>query len=72
VWADSSDRLVQGNVSVSGTGTKGAAAVTATVDLSGYGTAVTITVPPSSEVKAVPYSAVAKVFGKFLRPLRHG
>jgi hypothetical protein len=70
VWADSSDRLVQGNVSVSGTGAKGTAGVTATVDLSGYGTPVTITVPPSSEVKPVPYSAVAKVFGTFLRPLR--
>jgi hypothetical protein len=45
-------------------------AVTATVDLSGYGTPVAITVPPSSEVTAVAYSTVAKVFGKFLRPLR--
>ena len=72
VWADSSDRLVQGNVSVSGTAAKGTVGVTATVNLSGYGTPVTITVPPSSEVKPVPYSAVAKVFAKFLGPLRHG
>jgi hypothetical protein len=67
VWADSSDRLVQGNIAVSGAGTKGTLGVTATVNLSGYGTPVTVTVPPSSEVKAVPYSTVAKVLGKFLR-----
>jgi hypothetical protein len=72
VWADSSDRLVQGNLSVSGTGTKGTVGVTATVNLSGYGAPVTVTVPPSSEVQPIPYSVVAKVLGKSLRPLRHG
>jgi hypothetical protein len=66
VWADSSDRLVQGTVSVSGAGKKGALGLTATVNLSNYGAPVTITVPPSSEVKAIPYATVAKLVGKFL------
>lgn len=71
LWANSSDQLVQGNLSTSGAGAKGTVGVTAKVDLSGYGSPVTITVPPPSDVKPVAYSAVAKVFGKFLRPLPH-
>jgi hypothetical protein len=71
VWADASNHLVQGNLSVSGTGAKGPVGVTATVNLSGYGTPVTVTVPPSSEVKPVPYSVVAKFFGSFLGSRRH-
>jgi hypothetical protein len=66
VWADSSDRLVQGTVSASGAGKKGALGLTATVNLSNYGAPVTITVPPSSQVKAIPYATVAKLVGKFL------
>ena len=55
VFADASDRLVQGDVSTSG--------VTARVDLSGYGSPVTITVPPASEVTSVPLSLVESFLG---------
>jgi hypothetical protein len=72
IWADSSDRLRQGNVSVTGTGAKATHGLTATVDLSGYGTPVTITVPPSSQVKSIAYSTVAAFFGKFLNTSRRG
>jgi hypothetical protein len=72
VWADSSDRLVQGSVSVSGAGKKGALGLTATADFSDYGAPVTITVPPSSQVKAIPYATVAKLLGKFLHHRNHG
>ena len=67
LWANSSDQLVQGDVTLSGTGTKGARSVDATVNFSGYGDPVTITVPPSSEVKSVPFSTVAP----FLKMIHH-
>ncbi len=66
LWADSSDRLVQGDVAVTGSGTKGPIGLTGTVDLSGYGSPVTVTVPPASEVRAVPYATVAHFLGTFL------
>ncbi|MGH9018263.1 MAG: hypothetical protein ACRDY1_11000 [Acidimicrobiales bacterium] len=69
VWADAAGQLVQGNIDVAGTGQK-AAGLTASVDLSGYGAPVTITVPPSSEVRPIPASLVADVFGKLLRHAR--
>jgi hypothetical protein len=72
VWADSSDRLVLGSVSVSGAGKKGALGLTATVGVSSYGAPVTITVPPASEVKAIPYATVAKLLGKFVHQGHHG
>jgi hypothetical protein len=72
VWADSSDRLVQGSVSVSGGGKKKALGLTATINLSNYGAPVTITVPPSSEVKAIPYATVAKLLDKFVHHGHHG
>jgi hypothetical protein len=70
LWADSSDRLVQADVTVGGLGKTGAVGVTATVDLSSYGSPVTITVPPSSQVTAVPYSTVAHYLGQFLHSTR--
>jgi hypothetical protein len=70
VWADSSNRLVQANVSLTNTG-QSALAVSAKVDLSGYGAPVTITIPPASETKAVPYSVVAKFLGQTVGKVRH-
>ncbi len=72
LWADSSDRLVQGAVTVAGAGKKGPVGLTATVDFSDYGAPVTITTPPPSEVKAIPYSTVAPYLGKILHPGHHG
>jgi hypothetical protein len=67
VWANSSDQLVQANVSVPPGSTNGSLGVTATANFTGDNAPVTITVPPSSEVKAIPYSTVAS----FLRTGRH-
>jgi hypothetical protein len=64
VWADSSDRLVQGNLSATGAGVAGALNLSATVNLSDYDAPVTITVPPSSEVTPIPYSVLAAVLGQ--------
>lgn len=64
LWADSADRLVQADVTASGTARKGAVGVTAKVDVTGYGSPVTITVPQASQVKSIPYSMVAMMFGK--------
>jgi hypothetical protein len=64
VWADSSGQLVQANVSVPPGATKGSLGLTATADFTGENAPVTITVPPSSEVKAIPYSTVARLIRK--------
>jgi hypothetical protein len=64
LWADSSNRLVQADVTGSGTTMKGDVGLTATVDLTGYGSPVTVTVPPASQVKAIPFSTVAMMLGK--------
>jgi hypothetical protein len=74
VWADSSDRLVQGTMTTSGTTRKGAFGLTVTADFSGYGAPVTIPVPPPSQVKAIPYSTAAMFLGrlgKFHHHSRH-
>jgi hypothetical protein len=64
VWADSSDRLVQADVALSGAGESATLGVTATVNFTGYGEGVDITVPPASLVKAVPLSTVEAFLGK--------
>ncbi len=63
VWADSSGRLVQATVGVTGTTRRGPLGLTATVDFTGYGSPVTITVPPPSQVKAIPFSIVKMFLG---------
>jgi hypothetical protein len=72
VWADSSDRLVQGSVTVAGVGKKGTVGLTASVDFTNYGGPVTITAPPPSQVKVIPYSTVAPFLGKLLHHGHHG
>ena len=66
VWANSSDQLVQGKVHVTATTKKHDLGITATVDLSGYGDPVSITVPPPGQVKPIPFSTVESVLGSFL------
>jgi hypothetical protein len=70
VWADSSDRLVQGTVSSSGSAARAAGhaglGLSATVNVSGYGSPVTITVPPPSQTKAIPFSMIEGLLGKFV------
>ncbi|MGB7050962.1 MAG: hypothetical protein WBG41_05285 [Acidimicrobiales bacterium] len=69
VWADSADRLVQGTLSSSGSaaGAAGHAGLglSATVNVSGYGSPVTITVPPPSETTSIPFSVIEGLLGKF-------
>jgi hypothetical protein len=67
LWADSSDRLVQANVTTSVATKKKTIGVNATINLSGYGDPVTIVAPPASQVKAVPFSVVES----FLRAASH-
>jgi hypothetical protein len=67
LWADQADQLVQATVAVTATTRKGPAAVNATIDFSRYDSPVTIVVPPSSEVKAVPYATVARILGPLFR-----
>ena len=64
VWADASDQLVQANVSIPAGATKGSLGVTATANFTGDNAPVTITVPPSSQVKVIPYSSVAGLLRK--------
>ncbi len=62
VWADPSGRLVQATATASG-GSHGKVGLTAMVNITGYGAPVTITVPPPSQVKAIPLSAIEMLIG---------
>jgi hypothetical protein len=64
VWADSSDRLVQGTVSSAG-GHAGLG-LSAIVNVSGYGSPVTITVPPPSQTTSIPFSVIESLLGRFV------
>jgi hypothetical protein len=66
VWANSSGQLVQGKVQVSATTKKHKLDIGATLNLSGYGNPVSITVPPPAQVKAIPFATVESVIGSFL------
>ncbi len=63
LWADSSDRLVQANVTTSVAAKKKTIGVNATINLSGYGDPATIVVPSASQVKAIPFSTVESFLG---------
>ncbi len=62
LWANSSDQLVQATVNAR----HHSAGISAVVNFTGYDNPVTITVPPSSEVKAIPLSVVTSVVGGLL------
>lgn len=68
LYANSSDQLVQAkvNAAVRHIG------ISAVVDLSGYDAPVTITVPPSSQVRAIPLSVVTSVLGGLLHNVHFG
>jgi hypothetical protein len=66
LWADSADRLVQADAQVAVTAKKHHADITASLDLSRYGAPVTITAPPSSQVKVIPLPTVESFLGKDL------
>jgi hypothetical protein len=62
LWANSSDQLVQATVH----GGHRSLGISAVVNFTGYDGPVTITVPPSSEVRAIPLSVVTSVLGGLL------
>ena len=62
LWANSSDQLVQATVSAR----HGPLGISAVVNFTGYDGPVTMTVPPSSEVRAIPLSVVTSVLGGLL------
>lgn len=66
VWAGPSDRLVQGTVAVSGADPTSTPALHAVLNVSDDGAPVTITVPPPSQVKAIPFSVVARLLARLL------
>ena len=66
LWANSSDQLVQANVDLTSATKKHDLGITATLNLSGYGDPVSITVPSTAEVKSIPFSTVGSLLGSFL------
>ena len=78
LWADLSDHLIQATVTASGANRKGSRGLTATLGVTGYDSPVNVTVPTSSDVKAIPASTVARFlakavpFHRFLRKAIHG
>ncbi len=71
LWANSSGQLVQAKVNAA-VGAGHHVGISAVVDLSGYGAPVTITVPPSSQVRAIPLSVVTTVLGGLLHNVHLG
>ena len=71
LWADSSDQLVQANVMTSTATKKKTIGVNATINLSGYGNPVAITIPPGSQVKAIPFSTVESFLGAAFHQRHH-
>lgn len=69
LWANSSDQLVQAKVNAAAGHHIGISAV---VDLTGYDAPVTITVPNSSDVRAIPLSVVTSVLGGLLHNVHLG
>ena len=61
LWANSSDQLVQATVHGARRGAR--VGISAVVNFTGYDAPVTITVPPSSQVRAIPLSVVTSVLG---------
>jgi hypothetical protein len=72
LWANSSDQLVQADVTAAATTKAHQIGVTAELDLSNYGDPVTITVPPSAQVKAIPFATVESIIGSILPIGKHG
>jgi hypothetical protein len=66
LWADASNRVVRATLGAAKGGARRGFAISATADFSGYGNPVTITVPPSSQVRAIPLSLITSVLGRFL------
>jgi hypothetical protein len=64
LWSDGSDRLVQADLTATASTPAGSVGVSAVVNLTGYGAPVTISVPPPSQVKAVPLSMVEMLLGR--------
>jgi hypothetical protein len=62
LWANSADQLVQARV----TAVLRTLDISAVVNLTGYNAPVTITAPPSSQVKAIPLSVITSVLGGFI------
>ncbi len=62
LWANSSGQLVQAKLAAA----HGRLRISAVVNLSNYDAPVTITVPPPSEVKAIPLSVITTVLGGVL------
>jgi hypothetical protein len=62
LWANSSGQLVQARVSVA----RRTLDLSAVVNFTGYDAPVTITAPPSSQVRAIPLSLITTALGGFL------
>jgi hypothetical protein len=72
LWANSSDQLVQAAITGTANGARHGLGISAVVNFSDYDAPVTITVPPSSEVKAIPLSLVTGVLGGVLNSAHLG
>jgi hypothetical protein len=59
LWANSSDQLVQARVDAA----RRTLDISATVNFTGYDAPVTITAPPSSQVRAIPLSLITSALG---------
>ncbi len=67
LWANSSGQLVQAKVAGGLAGGHRAVGISAVVDFSGYDAPVTITAPPSSQVRPIPLSVITNVLGGLLK-----
>jgi len=63
LWADASGRLVEASTAIDATTTAGSGTLTATVDFTGYGDPVTVTVPPASQTKSLAKGDLRQLLG---------
>ncbi len=71
LWANSSGQLVQARMS-GGLAGGHRVGISAVVDFTGYDAPVTITVPPSSQVRAIPLSLVTSALGGLFHGAKKG
>ncbi len=72
LWANSSGQLVEAKVNAAVGGGRHAVGLSAVVDLSGYDAPVTVTAPPSTQVRAIPLSLITGVLGTLFHGVHLG
>ena len=72
LWANSAAQLVEAKVNAAVGGGRHRVGISAVVDLSAYDAPVTVTAPPSTQVRAIPLSLITGVLGTLFHGVHLG